>query len=585
LIMKYVIKWFIPYWKKHKLRLFVIVFLGLCVSFLSALSPYYIKKIINGFEKNLSRDYLVRNVWIIFSISIIHYILNIVATVERAYMNYRIEYEVRKKLFSHILSLDEYIFTKYSQGDILTRFVDDISEKIAWFSCSGVFRFIQAVFTIIAVLFFMFYTNFKLAVVSILPLPLLLYITTHFKSIISNKFDLLQKSISEIYDFLEISLSGIRVIKANSKEKNFVKKFDELNLIQMEKAIDAEKKQVLMRYLFFATGTLSVMMVYFFGGINAISRGDITIGDIVSFQVYTFMLIFPVSDVSQFFVSGQRAKTSIKRIDEIFNFKSSLILPDKPLKLSNSIEKIFLKDLSLKINENYVIKKINLEIERGKKIAVVGKIGSSKTILLKTISRLIEFSNGIFTVNSIDVRKIDLNEYYSKIVYISQEPYIISDTILNNITLYKSYEKSEISKVIEICQLEKDISAMPKGLDTIIGNKGMSISGGQRQRISLARSLLKRPEIIIMDDSTNQMDLNTEKNFWDLFFKEFKDTTLIYVTHRIRSIEKSDFVVVMDRGEIVEMGRHVDLIDRNELYVKIYHQFRMEEDNVNNEGN
>ena len=579
--MKYVIKWFIPYWKKHKLRLFVIVFLGLCVSFLSALSPYYIKKIINGFEKNLSRDYLVRNVWIIFSISIIHYILNIVATVERAYMNYRIEYEVRKKLFSHILSLDEYIFTKYSQGDILTRFVDDISEKIAWFSCSGVFRFIQAVFTIIAVLFFMFYTNFKLAVVSILPLPLLLYITTHFKSIISNKFDLLQKSISEIYDFLEISLSGIRVIKANSKEKNFVKKFDELNLIQMEKAIDAEKKQVLMRYLFFATGTLSVMMVYFFGGINAISRGDITIGDIVSFQVYTFMLIFPVSDVSQFFVSGQRAKTSIKRIDEIFNFKSSLILPDKPLKLSNSIEKIFLKDLSLKINENYVIKKINLEIERGKKIAVVGKIGSSKTILLKTISRLIEFSNGIFTVNSIDVRKIDLNEYYSKIVYISQEPYIISDTILNNITLYKSYEKSEISKVIEICQLEKDISAMPKGLDTIIGNKGMSISGGQRQRISLARSLLKRPEIIIMDDSTNQMDLNTEKNFWDLFFKEFKDTTLIYVTHRIRSIEKSDFVVVMDRGEIVEMGRHVDLINRNELYVKIYNQFRMEEDNEN----
>jgi ATP-binding cassette subfamily B multidrug efflux pump len=577
--MKYVIKWFIPYWRKHKLRLFVIVFLGLCVSFLSALSPYYIKKIINGFEKNLSRDYLIRNVWIIFSISIIHYILNIVATVERAYMNYRIEYEVRKKLFSHILSLDEYIFTKYSQGDILTRLVDDISEKIAWFSCSGVFRFIQAVFTIIAVLSFMFYTNFKLAVVSILPLPLLLYITTHFRSIISKKFDLLQKSISEIYNFLEISLSGIRVIKANSKEKNFVKKFDEFNLIQMEKAIDAEKKQVLMRYLFFATGTLSVMMVYFFGGISAISRGDITIGDIVSFQVYTFMLIFPVSDVSQFFVSGQRAKTSIKRIDEIFNFKPSLILPNKPLKLSNSIEKIVLKDLSLKINENYVLKKINLEIERGKKIAVVGKIGSSKTILLKTISRLIEFSDGVFTVNSIDVRKIDLNEYYSKIVYISQEPYIISDTIFNNITLYKSYEKSEISKVIEICQLEKDISAMPKGLDTIIGNKGMSISGGQRQRISLARSLLKRPEIIIMDDSTNQMDLNTEKNFWDLFFKEFKDITLIYVTHRIRSIEKSDFVVVMDRGEIVEMGRHVDLIDRNELYVKIYHQFRMEEDN------
>jgi len=538
---------------------------------------YYLqlKKIINGFEKNLSINYLITNITILLSISIFHYLFNIIATVNRAYMNFKIEYEVRKKLFSHILELDDYLFTRYSSGDIITRLVDDISEKIAWFSCSGIFRFINALFTIIAVIFFMFYTNTKLAIIAILPFPFLLYITTRFKSIISKKFDLLQKSISDIYDFLEVSLGGIKVVKANNKENKFALKFEQFNLIQMERAIDTEKTQALMRYLFFGIGMLSIIMVYFFGGISAISKGDITIGDIVSFQVYTFMLIFPVSDVSQFFVSGHRAFASIKRIDEIFKLKPSIISNNRKIRVKN-IEKIELRDLSLKIDERYLLKNINFGIESGKKVAVVGKTGSSKTMLLKVLARIIEFNEGNFYINSIDIRDIDLDDYYRKIVYISQEPYIITDTILNNITLYQNYETSEIDKAIKISQLEKDISQMPKGIKTIIGNKGMSISGGQKQRIALARSILRKPQFIIMDDSTNQMDLNTEKNFWDAFFEEFKDITLIYVTHRIKSIEKADIIIVMNNGEIFEIGSHNDLMQKDGLYKTIYYKYKLE---------
>jgi len=574
--MKYVIKWFLPYWKEHKLRMSVIILLGLITAFLSAVIPFYIKKIINGFEHNLTRGYLINNVILMLLLSIIHYITNVVSTVNRAYMNYRIEYEARKKLFSHILTLDEMLFAKYSVGDILTRFVDDISEKIAWFSCSGVFRFIQAFFTIASVLIFMIIINIKLTLIVIMPMPFLLYITTRFRDVLSKKYDLLQKSISEMYDFLEVSFAGIKIIKANYKEKKFYKRFEQLSYLQMEKAVDAEKKQMFMRYIFFGIGTLSVFLVYLFGGVSYIKGGNITIGEIVSFQVYTFMMLFPLSDVSQFFVSGHRAKVSIKRIDELLNFKPSLI-QNKNYKKIDRVEEIKLVNVSLKINESRILSDINISISSGKKVAVVGKIGSSKSILLKVMGRLIEFDNGNFFVNSIDIRDILLCDYYKKISYISQEPYIITDTILNNITLYGNYPNSEIEKVINISQLEKDLSNMPKGLNTLIGNKGMTISGGQKQRISIARALLKNPEIIFMDDSTNQMDLHTEYLFWEEFEKYFRDITVVFVTHRTFRIEKADEIIVMDNGRIAEYGKHSDLINKDGIYQKVYQRYKSEE--------
>lgn len=572
--MKYTIKWLLPYWKKHKYRMFLIVLLGILSAFLQAAIPFYVKKIINGFENNLTLNYLKLNVAVMLFLGIAHFLVNLFAQRNRAYMNYRTEYEIRNKLFSHILSLDEFLFFKYSVGEVLTRLVDDISEKIAWFSCSGVFRFIQAIFTFLSIVSVMLYLNVKLTLISLIPLPFMVLFVIKMGKILNKKYEELQKAISNVYDYIETSFSGIKVIKANLKEKNFEDKFLEITSAQMEKAVNVEKKQILTHFVFFFTAFLSVFLVYLFGGVEVIN-GNLSVGTLVSFQIYTFMLIWPCSDISQFFISLNRAGVSIRRVDEILNFKSRITSPKKPAKLAQ-IGDIKIKNLSFSLGDKKILNDIDLYIKKGEKLAVVGRIGSSKSTLLKVIARILPYDGGEFKISETDINEFDIKDYQSKISYVSQEAQIISDTVLNNITMYKKYSEEQINRILKIAQLEKDISNMPHKLNTVVGNKGVTLSGGQKQRISLARALIRNPELLIMDDSTNQMDAHTEHRFWTEFENHFSNTTVIFVTHRTSTIEKADNVAVMDGGKIVEYGSHLKLINKNGLYKKIYDKYKIE---------
>ncbi len=573
--MKYAFKWLLPYWKKYKYRLLFIVILGIISATLQAFIPFYIKKIINGFEKNLTIDYLKLNVGIMLILGILHFIVNLYAQRNRAYMNYKTEYEVRNRLFSHILSLDESLFLKYSVGEVLTRLVDDISEKIAWFSCSGIFRFIQAIFTLIALLFIMFYINWKLTLIALIPFPFMVIFITKMRNILIKNYEDLQKSITDIYDYLETSFNGIRIIKANLREMDFGERFNLLQDVQREKAIKVGLKEMIVHMFFFFTAFVSIFMIYLFGGIVSI-KGALTVGDIVSFQVYAFMLIWPCSDISQFFVSLNRASVSMKRVDEILNFKPKIkYLSGK--KLIGEINELSLKDIYLSIDGKVILKNINLKVSKGEKICVVGKIGSGKTVLLKVIARILPYEKGEFLVSGIDINEIDLKDYQNKIAYVSQEPMIMSDSILNNITMYKNYAKTEIEEVIKVAQLEEDILRMPQGINTIVGNKGSQLSGGQKQRLAIARALLKKPQLLIMDDATNQMDAKTEAKFWEDFYKFNDNIAVILVTHRVSTIEKFGKVIVLSSGEIVEKGTHQTLISQDTLYKKIYKRYELGE--------
>ncbi|MBP7796702.1 MAG: ABC transporter ATP-binding protein [Elusimicrobiales bacterium] len=572
--MKYLIKWLFPYWKKHKYRMLLIITLGIISAALQALIPLYIKQIINGFEKNLTVAYIEKNVLIMLGLGVISFVVNVFAQRNRAYMNYRTEYEIREKLFNHILNLDEYLFLKYSVGEVLTRLVDDISEKIAWFSCSGVFRFVQSFFTLIAIISVMLYLNVELTIICLIPMPFMVYGVVKMGKVLTRKYDDLQKAISNVYDYIETSFSGVKVIKANLREKSFASKFSSITSNQMDKAVEAEKKQIFINYIFFGTAFFVVFIVYLVGG-SLVIENKLTVGALVSFQIYASMLIWPFGDVSQFFISSNRARVSAKRVDEILNFKSSLLFEKKSVELKR-IERVELKNISFSIGDKKLLENINIDIKTGQKIAVVGRIGSSKTMLLKIISRILQYSSGHFYVNGIDVKDFEPKIYQSRLSYVSQEAAILSDTVLNNITMYKNYSEKDLKNAIEISQLERDISLMPHGLNTVVGNKGVTLSGGQKQRISLARALIKSPDILVMDDATNQMDAETEHKFWSKFLKCFNNTMVIFVTHRTSTIERSDEVFVMDAGRIVERGNHKDLISKDSLYKKIYTKYKLE---------
>lgn len=568
--IKKLLKWFYEYWLRHKYRMILIIILGITAAYFQAAMPFYIRKIINGFEFNQTREYLLKNVFILLMLGFINFAVNLFAQRNRAYMNYRIEYEIRKKTFEHILTLDEFFLYRFSQGDIVTRLIDDISEKIAWFSCSGVFRFIQAVFTLVAIISVMIYINPELTAVALLPMPIMVITIIKLGHILTKRYDELQKSISKVYDYLETSFGGIKSIRANMKEKKFSEKFNIITLAQMEKSANSEKLQVLVHYIFFFTASFGIFLVYLIGGINVID-GKITVGDLVSFQVYVFMIIWPFSDVSQFFITAKRAGASVARIDEILKFKQTLKINNQPPKI-NDFRSIKLKKIKFSIDNKFIIDGVDIDIKKGEKIAIVGMVGSGKSTLLKIIARLIQYNSGYFTVDDKDISDIDLSSYYSLTGYVPQEPIIFSDSILNNITMYHDFSEREIETVLGIVDLYKDISSMPDGIKTYIGTRGATVSGGQKQRISLARAILKKPNLLILDDATSQIDVKTENHIWNELVK--MDITVVFTTHRTSLLQKADRIYVIDKGKVVETGNHFELISSDTLYSRIYRELK-----------
>ncbi|NLI09722.1 MAG: ABC transporter ATP-binding protein, partial [Elusimicrobia bacterium] len=493
--MKFTIKWLLPYWKMSWKRMTAIVLLGLSSAVLQAAAPVMVKNIVNGLGENLNWEYIRLNVFYMLGLGAASYFTGILAQRNRAYMNLKIEYQIRQNLFSHILKLDHSLYYKHTVGDILTRLIDDISEKISWFACSGVFRFIQACLTILAVVGAMFYLNVPLSLWCLAPMPVIVFFTIKLGKKLNKRYAELQESISAIYDFLETSFSAIRLVKANSKEKSQISYFSQKAEFQKEKEIRTARLQIIFSYFFHYSGFFSVFLVYTAGGLMVINS-EINLGELVAFQFFSSMIIFPLMDVSQFFIAGNRAEASIKRVNEIFNIKPKIISDEKkPLK--ETAEKIVFSKISFKppYCEKYILEKISFCAQKGKRLAVAGKIGSGKSTVLKIIMRLMEYDEGEYLINSTSVREMDTRSIREKIAYVPQEPSVFSASVLDNITLFsKSVDEKSLKTALKVSQLEYDISKFPQGLNTQVGNRGFSVSGGQKQRICLARALIKNPD-------------------------------------------------------------------------------------------
>ncbi len=578
--MIFTLKWLYPYWKKHTARVMLIIVFGMVGAVLHVLTPILIKNIIDGLSDNANYTYIRINVFLILAVGFGIYLIDVIAMRARAWMNIHLEWEFRQNVFNHIIKLDQSFYHKYTTGDLVTRLIDDISKKISWFSCSGVFRFIQSGFTLIAVISAMIYFNLSLALWILLPLPLMFTLSIKAGRLLTKKYNLLQNTISAIYDFLETCFTGVKIIKANSKEKAqcdyFAIKADE----KKEAEIQTGRLDIVFSYFYHYAGFLCIVILYAVGGGQVID-GKITLGELIAFQFYAAMLVFPLMDISQFFVAGNRAGVSIKRINELLKQKTKIHISKNVEILNENINKIEFTKVSFSVtaNKSYLLKDISFSAEKGERIAIVGKIGCGKTSLLKLILRLEEYSDGSIIINTKDIRKIDITTIRKKISFVSQEAYIFSDTILNNITMgRKDISAQAIEKALKVSQLAQDMTKFPKGLNTFVGTRGLSISGGQKQRLSLARALSINPEVLVLDDATSAMDALTEENFWRTFKKEFPQTICLLATHRIKTIEKSDHIITLSSGRIAEQGKHKELMAANGLYKEIYEREKLQEE-------
>lgn len=579
--MSFTLKWLLPYWRRHIWRMAVIVLFGMGFAALQAYNPILIKNIINGLGAHLSPGYLNRNVEMILLVGFGLFVTNLVSQRGRAWMNARIEWEIRRKVFDHVISMDRNFFYRFTTGDLVTRLSDDISEKISWFSCSGVFRFVQACFTLLAAIVMMFWLNRFFALCVLAPLPFVLLLSIRTGRLLGGKYKELQESITALYDFLETCFTGVRVIKANAKESSQLGFFVGRAAAQRDAEITTAKLQVLFSYFWNEAGFVSIALLYALGGLMVI-KGRATLGELVAFQFYASMVTGPLMDISQFVVTGNRAAVSIKRVDELLRARSSLKhgLGDRTTPGHITALEFRGAGLSGPKGDAMLVRGVSFTARRGQRVAVVGKIGSGKSTLLALALRLSEHDEGEMLVNGADIREWDLRLFRERVGYTSQEAAIFSGTLRENILMDRSFGVTDLmlEKALETAQLKHELHKFPKGLDTVVGTRGFALSGGQKQRVAIARALLTRPDVLLLDDATSAMDAQTEHNFWTAFRREHPDALCLAVTHRVKTIETSDLILVMDEGRLAEQGTHGELLRDGTLYRQIYERSKLAEE-------
>jgi ATP-binding cassette, subfamily B, multidrug efflux pump len=503
----------------------------------------------------------------------------------RAWMNLRLEWIVRQYAFDAITSKGPDFFNKFRTGDLVTRMTNDVEEKLSWFACSGIFRLYEAVIAIVFIVIMMASIDPILTLFTAGPLPLLIVIFFKSQSLLDKRYDRLQKSISRVNDAMEACFSGIRVVKAYVREEAQQSKFETASSDRRNAEIESVKSTTIIDSLYNYIWQFGVVVVLFAGGYRVLYSG-LSMGEMATFIYYVVWLVFPMFDVGQFLVKSRQSAVSIGRILELEAMPAMVtdenampVGAQRPI-AAGAQAGIRYEEVSFSFpaSPRAIVDNVSLEIAAGQTVALVGRVGSGKSWVANLIPRLVDPVSGRITLDGRDLRSYGLAELRAAIGYVPQEPVLFSDTIRNNILFGRVGISDEtLDWALAVSQFKTEISAFPDGVETAIGTRGMSISGGQKQRLALARALVGKPRILILDDCTSALDSRTETALWDRLHEVLPDVTAVLITHRPDTLQRVDNIFVLADGKIVERGRHSELLTLGGEYARIYKRYELEE--------
>ena len=484
-------------------------------------------------------------------------------------MSRLIEFDIKNEIYNHYQSLNVDFYKKNRTGDIMNRVSEDVS-KVRMFIGPAILYSSNLIISISLIIPVMYKINPKLTFYILSPLPILVFTIYKVSNLMNKRSEIVQRQLSVISNISQESFSGIKIIKSFNNE-NFIKnKFQEQSNIYMEKNLSLVKVNALFfPLMILLIGTSSILTIYI-GGIETIN-GNISIGNIATFLIFVNMLTWPVASLGWVTSIVQRAAASQKRINEFLYEKSILKNLDKNYEFE--FKKIKFKDVSYEYNDTKIkaIKNINFELKKGNILGIIGKVGSGKSTLVDLISRIIEPSKGHIFINKHDIKLINLNNLRNDIGYVTQDSFLFSDTIYNNITFgVDKIDQKNFNIITELTQVENFVKKFKNGYETLIGERGVTLSGGQKQRISIARAMIKNPKILILDDCFSSVDSKTEKTILKNIIKYKKNKSIIIVSQRTATLKYSDNIIVLENGKIVENGKHDLLITKNKFYSNIH---------------
>ena len=602
------VRWLWRYWQPHK---HVLVFLALFTLVSTAVAvayPLVFRMVIDRVSEMLEAGDAatdISQVMMILTLILIGYFISRLYPATRAMMNARLERDVRDDVFGELMDKDYHFNNRFRTGDVVTRLTDDIAEfpKIAWFACSGIFRAIESSSKLLFCLGAMFMMSWKLTLVSVIPMPIMMWIFYGLRHKMRYYMEASQQSVSQTNNLLEAAFSGIRIVKAFSAEEAQEGKLSAVLRERIRVLLGLVKLQVVMFSLDTFASRLGQMVVIAYGGFLVI-RGELTIGTIFAFYVYLDMLTGPMMDVPFLFMTGQQAFVSVDRVEEIRGYPVTETRPTG--KKLEEIRELSFENVSFSYDGSRKnVDKVDFTVPLGKRVAVVGPVASGKSSVLKLIAGILVPQEGRILVNGEPLTEWDWDSYRRTIGYVPQEALLFSQSIEDNVIFGRRppeevYDGDWFVNIIppdapdrgavdpddtspsteaerrvaeswaryclSVAQMDADLVTLPAGIGTVVGQKGGLVSGGQKQRVAIARALAGRPQVLLFDDCTAALDAQNEDRFWTRLDEEFGAGICFVVSHRLATIRRADTILVMDDGKLVDAGTHGELVQRCRTY-------------------
>lgn len=483
----------------------------------------------------------------------------------------KVEEGLRNRLYSHLQTLSPSFYQNTNTGDIMARATHDIN-AVRMAAGMGLVALTDGLVLGMAAVGFMVSINLKLTLISLIPAPLVVVLSRILTRRMSVGFQSVQKSFSDLTERIREAFSGIRVIKAYNREMWQYEGVKDSS----EQYLAVNMKQAKSLALFFPVmavfTNVGLAVVIWMGGRLTI-LGSITMGDFVAFTGYLNLLTWPMMAMGWVTSLIQRARASMGRINSILEQVPEITDMESPRTAPRIRGGIEFRDLSIRYpgQKRPALKDVRLEIKAGETVAIAGGVGAGKTTLLQAVPRLLDVPYGTLYVDGRDVRTIPLKVLRGNIGFVTQEPFIFSDTIRNNVLFgLQDVSSDKLETVLTTADIMEEILALDNGLDTLLGERGITLSGGQRQRLTIARALLPDPPVLILDDALSMVDIHTEKNIWDRIISERRDRTNLIVSHRVSTLSRADRIVVLEQGCLVEQGTHDTLVAMGGVYARLY---------------